>query len=287
MPVAFPVRTLALATAASLVAAVPARAQLAMDVSGGIDFANGYVDRGVILSTQPIFQPHFGVALPVGTSGGAIGIGVMATLEPIALDSTRYFGMAPGAKSPNLAEVRPALTLSQSFSLVRFSFGVAGRVYPGKAGITKSGNVLSVQSSVGLRTPLTPRLTFSYDAGGINGAYFEGEVRQGIRFAKGAALVLGGRAGWAVRQTAESTVVAFAPYTRDGFTHLELTAGARLTVAGAELEPYVAWTRVPDPYVAASGPSRQRARYFWVGTKLGLSGRFPKARPADKAPAAR
>lgn len=293
MAVAFPVRSLApvarslaLVAAASLLAAVPTHAQLALDVSGGLDFANGYVDRGVILSTQPIFQPHLGVALPVGTGGGAIGIGVTATLEPIALDSTRYFAMAPGAKSPNLAEVRPSLTLSQAFSVVRFSFGVAGRIYPNQTGITKPANVLSVQSSVGLRTPLTPRVAFSYDAGGINGAYFEGELTQAIRFARGVALVLGSRAGWAVKQTAESTVVAFAPYTRDGFTHLELTAGMRLTVAGAEVEPYVAWTRVPDPMVATLGPSRQRARYFWVGAKLGVSGRFPKTRPAAKPPAA-
>lgn len=286
MAVALPVRSLALVAVASLLAAVPARAQLALDVSGGVDFANGYVDRGVILSTQPIFQPHLGVALPVGASGGTIGLGLTATLEPITLDSTRYYAMAPGAKAPNLAEVRPALMLSQAFSIVRFSFGAAGRIYPGKTGITKAGNVLSVQSAVGLRTPLAPKVLFSYDMGGINGAYFEGELTQAIRLARGAALVLGGRAGWAVNQEADSAVVAFAPYTRDGFTHLELTAGMRLAVAGAEVEPYVAWTRVPDPLVATSGPSRQRARYFWVGAKLGVSGRFPKARAAAKPPAA-
>jgi hypothetical protein len=274
---AAPARHLALAAALAL-AARPAQAQLVINVNGGIDFANAYVDRGVILSTQPVLQPHLAVALPLGSAGGTVGLALTATLEPVSLDSTRYFGMAPGAKSPNLAEGRVGLVLSQPFGPARFAFGALGRIYPNSTGLTKSANLVSFQSALGVpRIPFAPQVTFSYDVGGINGAYFEGELRQPFRIARGVALVIGGRAGWAVSQTADSAVPAFAPYTRDGFTHVEVTAGARLDVAGAQIEPYLAWTRVPDPLTPVAGPSRQRERYLWVGTKISVAGRFPKA----------
>ncbi len=78
-------------------------------------------------------------------------------------------------------------------------------------------------------------------------------------------------------------MAGFAPYTRNGFTHLDLTAGAMVIVAGATFNPYVTYTYVPDPLVSPSGLARQKDHVLWVGMTLGLAGRFPKAKkPAQK-----
>jgi hypothetical protein len=248
-----------------------------MDVRGGMTFMSQYLDRGVILSSQPVLQPRLDIALPVG--GGSFALGVAAIVEPVSLDSTRYFGMAPGGKTPNLAEARPGITLSQRYGPAAFAFGVEGRIYPNSTGLTKSANTVSFLTSLGApAVPLAPKLTFAYDVGGITGPYFEGELRQVAQLAKGVAFVLGGRAGYAVDQKADTSVAGFAPYTRNGFTHLDLTAGALLTVAGAIVNPYITYTYVPDPMTAISGPARQKSDVLWVGMTLGLGGRFPKAK---------
>ncbi|HEY8105001.1 MAG TPA: hypothetical protein VIE46_02775 [Gemmatimonadales bacterium] len=274
-------RFLALTLALTL-SPVAARAQLAIDVHGGIGFVSQYVDRGVILSSEPVLQPRLDIGLPVG--GGSFGISVLATVQPLSLDSTRYFGMTSG-KTPSLTEARPAISLSQRFGPMRFSWGAEGRLYLAKTGITKSANTVSFVTSLGAPdVPFAPKLTFAYDAGGITGPYFEGELRQVARIAKGVAFTVGGRAGYAVDQTADTTVAAFAPYTRTGFTHLDLTAGALLTVAGAMVSPYITYTCVPNPLVPAVGPARQLDHVLWVGMTLAVGGRFPKPpKPAQPA----
>lgn len=281
-------RTLILALALACTPVV-ARAQLSIDVHGEIGFVSQYLDRGVILSSEPVLQPRLDLALPVG--GGSFGIGVLATVQPLSLDTTRYFGMTLG-KTPAITEARPSLTLSQRFGPMWFSWGAEGRLYLGSTGITKDANTVSFVTSLGAPDVLfAPKLTFAYDAGGITGPYFEGELRQVARLAKGVAFLVDGRAGYAVDQTADTTVLAFAPYTRSGFTHLDLTAGALLTVAGATVSPYVTYTYVPDPLAPTIGPARQRDHVLWVGMTLGIGGRFPKppkpAQPAQPAPPAR
>ncbi len=278
-------RTLTLAGCALALVSGSVRAQLVIDMSFGVGFASAYVDRGVILTSEPVLQPNLTIALPLG--GGSFGFGIGATVEPVSLDTSRYFSMAPGGKSPNVVEARPSLMLSQLYGPVRFAFGAVGRIYPNSTGLTKAANTVSFQSTVGLpRVPFSPSLTFSYDVGGINGSYFEGEVRQLLPIASGVGFSVSGRVGYSLKQTADTAVVGFVPYTRDGFTHLEVSAGPMLRVAGAMLNPYLAFTYVPNPIVAASGLSRQREHMLRVGTILSLAGRFPKAAPvANAAPA--
>ncbi|HEU5171162.1 MAG TPA: hypothetical protein VFU46_11525 [Gemmatimonadales bacterium] len=195
----------------------------------------------------------------------------------MALDSTRYFSMAPGGKSPNLTEARPAITLGQAYNGVAFSVGAEGRIHPNRTGFTKDANTVSFRTSLGLpKAPFAPTLLFAYDVGGITGPYVEARLRQGLPVAKGVGFFIGGRAGYAIEQTGDSMVAGLAPYTRDGFTHVEVQIGASIAVAGTRFEPYLGYAHVPEPYVLAGAPAFQREDKLWVGASLTVAGRFPK-----------
>jgi hypothetical protein len=117
----------------------------------------------------------------------------------------------------------------------------------------------------------------AYDVGAINGAYLEGRVRQALPIAKGASFVLSARAGRSIKQTADSVPEAFAAYQRDGFTHLDVTLGAALPVAGALVTPYLTYTYVPSPLVSATMPGRQERTTLVFGTSVVVVGYIIRA----------
>jgi hypothetical protein len=264
-----------------LLAPVAAHAQLSLGVGASLGFASAYLDRGVIRTNQPVLQPSLGVTLPAG--GGSATIGFSATVEPATYSGARYFSMAPGGKSPNVTEVRPSLELAQPVGIASFAFKATMQLFPNTTGLTSEANTLDLASTVALdRLPLAPALTVAYDLGAINGPYLEGRVRQAVPVAKGAALVLSARAGWSIRQQTDSAPAAFAAYERDGFTHLDLTVGAALPVAGALVTPYLTYTYVPDPLAAAGVPGRQEREMLVFGTSVAVAGKFPRAKAAAK-----
>lgn len=265
----------------ALLVAPPLHAQLSLTVGADLGFASAYVDRGVIRTNQPVLQPALGITLPAG--GGTATLGLAAVIEPASYADSRYFSMAPGGKSPDVTEVRPSLELSQPVGMASFAFRATMQMFPNPAGLTSDANTLELASTVGLkRLPLEPALMVAYDLGAINGAYLEGRVRQALPVAKGGALVLSARAGWSIRQHTDSAPAAFAPYERDGFTHLDLSLGAAVTVAGAVVTPYLTYTYVPDPLATAEAPGRQQRERVVFGTSVALSGRFPRPKPAAK-----
>ena len=67
-------------------------------VSGKVNVASEYLDRGVILTNQPMIEPGLTIALPLG--GGTATIGVWAAVQPSTYTSTQYFSMAPGERVP-------------------------------------------------------------------------------------------------------------------------------------------------------------------------------------------
>jgi hypothetical protein len=256
-----------------------ASAQLALNVRAEFGFASSYLDRGVIRTNQPVIQPGLGVSLPAGA--GTATIGLWATVEPATFTGTRYFSMAPGGKSPNVTEFRPSLELTQPVGKASVAFKATMQMFPNLTGLTKEANTLDLASTVALaRAPLSPALMVAYDVGAINGAYLEGRVKQALPIAKGAAFVLSARAGWSIKQTVDSVPEAFAAYQRDGFTHLDMTLGAALPVAGALVTPYLSYTYVPSPLVSATMPGRQERTTLVFGTSIVVAGKFPKAKPA-------
>lgn len=162
---------------------VAGAAQISAHVSGRVNVASEYLDRGVILTNQPMIEPGLTIALPVG--GGTATIGVWAAVQPSTYTSTQYFSMAPGEKSPNLTEARPSLELAQQMGVARVAFKATMRLFPNTVGLTKDANTADVASIVTLtRLPFSPGIMVAYDFGAINGAYVEGRATQSTLLTK-------------------------------------------------------------------------------------------------------
>lgn len=270
-------KRLAAALGLAYVAAFPAAAaaQLSARVSGEVSVASTYVDRGVILTNQPVIQPRLSIGLPVG--GGTVTIGVAATVQPASYTDPEFFSMAPGEKSPNVTEARPSLELAQQMGMAHVSFKGTMRLFPNTNGLTSAANTFDVASTVTLtRLPFSPGLMVAYDIGAISGAYLEGQALQAVPLAKGVALEVGSRVGYSIRQRVDSVPEAFAPYERDGFTHVDLTAAASVRIAGALVRPYLTYTYVPDPHDSPLAPGRQDRETLVFGTSISVAGTFPK-----------
>jgi hypothetical protein len=82
----------ALVLAVALVHPTAAGAPLSERVTGQLDVASEYLDRGVILTNQPVLQPSLTIGLPVG--GGSVTIGGWATVQPASYTGNQYFSMA-------------------------------------------------------------------------------------------------------------------------------------------------------------------------------------------------
>ena len=128
------------------------------------------------------------------------------------------------------------------------------------------------------RVPFAPGIRLVYEIGAINGPYLEGHVNPKLRLSPNVAFALGARAGVSIDQTVDTLVPAFAPFARSGLTHVDLSAGWDVPVAGAMINPYVMATFVRHPYVSPDGFERQRKRMVTVGISLSLAGTFPKAK---------
>jgi hypothetical protein len=258
---------------------VPAalRAQISAHVTGELVVASSYLDRGVILTNQPVLQPSLSIALPAG--GGSATIGLWATVQPASYTGSQYFSMAPGEKSPNVTEFHPSLELAQQMKLARVAFRATMRMFPNTVGLTKAANTFDVASTVTLtKLPFSPGVMVAYDIGAINGAYLEGRAMQSVPFTKAVAIEVGARAGYSIRQHVDSAPDVFAPYERNGFTHIDLTAGAAVRIAGAMIKPYLTYTYVPDPLDSPLAPGRQDRTTLVFGTSISVAGTFPKAK---------
>lgn len=105
------------------------------------------------------------------------------------------------------------------------------------------------------------------------------------RLAKGVAFVLGTRAP-ALRNRSDrghgsAWLRALRPQRR--VTHLDLTAGAIVTVAGAMVNPYVTYTYVPDPLVSPTG--WRRRTIMCVGRDdAGAGGKISQKKPKGAEP---
>jgi hypothetical protein len=270
-------RRLAMALGLASSAALPtaAAAQISAHVTGEISVVSTYVDRGVILTNQPVIRPGLFIGLPVG--GGTVTIGGAAIVQPASYTDPDFFSMAPGEKSPNLTEARPSLELAQQMGLAHVAIRGTMRLFPNTNGLTSAANTFDVASTVTLSDlPFSPGLMVAYDIGAINGAYLEGQATESVPVAEGVALEVGSRVGYSIRQRVDSVPETFAPYERNGFTHVDLTAAASVRIAGALVRPYLTYTYVPDPLDSPLAPGRQEQETLVFGTSITVAGTFPK-----------
>lgn len=257
--------------------AVPAVGQIRINARFTAAFASAYVDRGVVLTNQPVIRPKLGIRLPAGT--GLVGFDVAAVVEPANLTGAKYFSMAPDTKRPNVTELHPSLQLSQPLGVMTFTFAAGYRMFPNGAGITKDANTGEVETGLTMTgVPFAPGIRLVYEVGGINGPYIEAHINPKLRFSPNVAFALGARAGVSIEQTVDTLVPAFAAFERSGLTHVDLSAGWEVLVAGAMINPYIQGTFVRHPYISPDGFERQRKRMVTVGISLSLVGTFPKAK---------
>lgn len=259
----------------------PAAPPLQVRVSGGLGLASAYLYRGIALTNLPVLQPELTVGLPAG--GGEVTLGFWGNLEIASYTDTSYFSMAPGKGAPRFTEFRPSLELTQKAGHLRYGAGGLYRLFfADSLGITSDANTAEVYGRVGLEAvPLNPGLRVVYGIGSIAGLYLEGTVRQPARLAPGVVFVLSGTAGVSVDQEAQDAPPEFAPYTRSGFTHADLTAAVQATIAGVTVTPWFTYTWTEKP------PARQEAGTAWFGVSIGGAGTFPKAPAPAPAPAPR
>jgi hypothetical protein len=281
MPVR-PNRAVALAAALALVAgtAAPAAAQLELHLDAEVDVASAYAHRGVLLTNVPVVRPALGIGIPAGAGRATVGVG--ATVQPVAFADSGYFSMAGQAKSPNVAELRPSLSLSQPFGAFDFGFVASYRMFPNGFGITKAANFGTVESRVSLRRRTSDlSVAAGYDIGAVTGPFVEAALRQELPLAAGAALAFGSRLGWAIDQKVHGAPAAFAAFGRSGLSHIDFDLGARITAATVEVRPYVSLTHVPDPFEVAPvdgvppAPAVQERWMVRVGTSVAVRAILP------------
>ena len=265
-----------------------ALAQLRADVDVEARFASAYVDRGVVLTNLPVVQPSLQAAIAAG--GGSVGLGVRATVQPAGSSDPRWFGMAGTAKSPDVTEVRPSLTLAQPFGAVRFDLTASWRMFPNGAGITKAGNMGTVETRLVFHRGTTEAaLAAGYDVGAVTGAAVDAHLSQALPLGRGAALTFGGRVGWGIRQRADSAAPApVALLAHDGLGFIDLTAGADVAVAKVRVRPFVTLTHVPGSHlheVHEPEPGHPELQRRWTA-QVGASVALHAVLPPGKKPAA-
>jgi hypothetical protein len=267
----------------------PPKPPLGIDVDVGVGFETANIDRGVVLSNLPQLAPQLRVAISPGGSKSKVILGFYGHAELTSpRDATRFGLAADSLKRPNLVEAIPSLTFLQAFGKrgdVAVDVSAAYRLFPNVDGVTKLNNMGIFK--VGLGTPGSPiplRVGGVYETGGIEGVSGEATVGGDFAVSPVTKVVLRADAGWAFRQEVlGGTSPRIAALARDGFTHLDLTGGLDLTVAGAGVRPLVTVTYAKDTTAAAPPPGAPD-EYIWLA-RFGVSLSFRKKLPSAPPPA--
>lgn len=286
----FRAATAALALALTTAQAVHAQARISAELDAGATFWTSYIDRGIMLANLPVLQPHLKVGIRA-PKGGTVTLGALGTVELSSPRTPDQFGMAGSLKRPNVVEARPSLTLAQPFAKGNVVVDVGGyyRLFPNDSGFTSEANTGAVVTGLSFpKSPLPLRIGFSYETGAIEGASLEAEVKRALVLAPGAAVTLGARSGYAIRQKVTAGPAVLQQFARDGITHLTLSGGFDVTIVGAHVRPVLEATYVRDSTSTSPLPYNQRPWQWLVrfGTTISVGGIFPKPVPPPPAPKA-
>ena len=279
----------------------PPKPALGLDVDVGLGFVTANIDRGVYLSNLPQLTPHLRVVVKPPGSQSRVILGLSGYAElSTPRDSSRFGLAADSLKRPNLAEVRPSLTFVQGIGrkgAAAIDVGFTYRVFPNVGGVTKANNMGIFRVGLGVPTaPIPLRVGFMYEAGALEGSSLEAGLGGDFRVAPGTALVLRADAGYQVKLEANTGSAPRIAQTvrRRGISHVDLTGGLDLVVAGAGVRPLVTLTYAQD---TLGSITTAPIAYRWVGkfgVSLGIRKSVPKplpppvikAVPAKPAPAA-
>jgi hypothetical protein len=245
-------------------AARPALAQAT--VGADLSLFSGYVWRGISVTNRPVGQPNAYVAFPAGRT--TVTVGGWANVDLGRYDDSDDFSQSGGVSSLNLAEFDPWAEVSVPAAKATITGGVVGYVFPNDLGATEAFNTWEVYGKIGLAVPLSPKLAVYYDVDKVNGAYIEGSVAHSVPVGS-VSLALGALAGLSAGQAAEPGELN--NFVKNGFTHLDLSAGVPLTAGILTLTPVLHFLVNGDQITRFISPGDESDVKLWGGLTISWS----------------
>lgn len=222
-----------LAAGASLYA-VAGHAQAEIGVDLGL--FSSYVWRGLSLTNKPVMQPAVWASIPAGNA--SITLGLWSTIDLGQYDDPSDISESGGTSSFNLAEYDPYAEVSFTVGKATLTGGGTAYIYPNDAGLTDEFNTVELYAKGALDMTLSPFLNLYYDVDKIKGAYLEGGVSHSFPASEEVSIDLGALAGLSAGQGVnDSDPDEFANFIEDGFTHVDLSAGASFSAGPISIAP--------------------------------------------------
>ena len=141
-----------------------------------------------------------------------------------------------GTSAFNFAEFDPYAEVSFPRGKATLTGGVIGYIYPNDRGRSEWRSDQRRQHGRDLRqagfdVPLSPQLSIYYDVDKIKGAYIEADVSHSLAAGEKISIDLGAAAGFSAGQgrSGRPALGRVLQLRRDGFTHLDLSAGVPFT----------------------------------------------------------
>ncbi|HEX2220195.1 MAG TPA: TorF family putative porin [Gemmatimonadales bacterium] len=262
-------RTMPVAAVLALVFSAAGRSAGAQaTVAADLSLFSGYVWRGISVTNRPVGQPSAYVVFPAGNASATVG--GWANVDLGRYDDGDDFSQSGGVSSFNLAEFDPWAEVSVPAGKATLTGGVVGYVFPNDVGATDDLNTWEVYGKVGLAVPLSPKLAVYYDVDKVNGAYIEGTVAHTVPLGA-VSLNLGALAGLSAGQAEADDPDELNNFAENGFTHLDLSAGAPFTAGIFSITPVVHFVVNGDEITRFTSPGDESDVKVWGGFTLSWS----------------
>jgi hypothetical protein len=233
MQPAIVLRAVLVAAGASLYA-VAGHAQA--EIGADLGLFSSYVWRGLSLTNKPVAQPAVWASIPAGNA--SITLGLWSTIDLGKYDDPEDISESGGTSSFNLAEYDPYAEVSFTAGKATLTGGGTAYIYPNDAGLTEDFNTVELYAKAALDAPLSPFVNLYYDVDKIKGAYIEGGASHSFPASEKVSIDLGALAGISAGQGVnDSDPDEFFNFVDDGFTHLDLSAGASFSAGPLSIAP--------------------------------------------------
>jgi hypothetical protein len=207
------------------------------------------------------------VALPAGKASVTAGGWANVDLGRYD-DNDDHFSQSGGVSGFNLSEFDPWAEVSVPVGQATLTGGVVGYVFPNDSpGVTDEFNTWEVYGKVGLDVPLSPKLAVYYDFDKVNGAYLEGSVAHSVPIGS-VSLNLGALAGLSAGQAESDDPDEINNFSKNGFTHLDLSAGVPITAGIFSITPVIHFLVNGDDLTKATSPGDESDVKLWGGLTI-------------------
>jgi hypothetical protein len=263
--------------ATGLLYGMPARAQTEIGVD--VDLSSSYIWRGLSMTNKPVVKPAGYVGIPAGAA--SILLGGWANIDLGKYDDPGDdIAQSGGSSAFNLAEFDPYAEVSVPLGKTTLTGGIIGYIYPNDDNapnqlgfMTSDANTVEVYGKLGVDVPLSPELSIYYDVDKIKGAYLEGSLSYSLAASESISIELGAAAGFSAGQGDTSDDLDEASrFDDDGFTHLDLSAGAPFNTGDVSITPVVHLLVNADERTKVTSPAHfDKDLKVWAGFSVGWS----------------